>query len=169
MKKYIFPILVAAIMLSGSIQTTMAQDIAYVNSAAILAELPAVKQADDEMSTLQSNMEKRGQDMVAAFQKFYGETMEKVQRGELSPVQQQEAEKQLQTKQAEIQKYEQDMVKQLQTKRDELLKPISDRVNNTINEVAKEKGLKMVVEQGVLLYGESTLDITAQVKAKLGI
>ena len=70
---------------------------------------------------------------------------------------------------SEIQKYEQDMVQQLQEKRESLLKPIYDRVNNAINEVAKEKGRKMVVEQGVLLYGETTLDITATVKSKLGI
>jgi Skp family chaperone for outer membrane proteins len=42
-------------------------------------------------------------------------------------------------------------------------------VNAAINDVAQEKGLKMVVEQGVLLYGETTLDITASVKSKLGI
>ena len=48
MKKYIFPILVATIFLAGSIQTAVAQDIAFVNSAAILADLPAVKQAEDD-------------------------------------------------------------------------------------------------------------------------
>ncbi|MCW5521128.1 OmpH family outer membrane protein [Aureitalea sp. L0-47] len=169
MKKYIFPILVATILLAGSIQTAVAQDIAFVNSAAILSELPAVKQAEEEMKTLEANMQARGKDMVAAFQKYYEETAGKAQRGELSPVQQQEAEKELQKKQGDIQKYEQDMVTQLQEKREGLLKPIYDRVNNAINDVAKEKGLKMVVEQGVLLYGETTLDITAQVKTKLGI
>jgi outer membrane protein len=169
MKKYILPILVATIFLAGSIQTVMAQDIAFVNSAAILAELPAVKQAESEMKTLEENMQARGKDMVASFQTFYEETSGKAQRGELSPVQQQDAEKKLQEKQAEIQKYEQDMVKQLQEKREGLLQPIYERVNAAINDVAKANGLKMVVEQGVLLYGETTLDITAQVKTKLGI
>jgi len=146
-----------------------AQKFGYVNSAAILSQLPDVKQAEATLEALQKQLQKKGQGMVEVLEKEYTEVQQKVERGELSPKQQEEAAAKLKTKEQEIGKFEQDMAKQLQDKRTELLQPIYDKVNTAIADVAKENSFQLIFDQGVLLYAEATQDVSAMVKAKLGI
>ena len=71
----------------------------------------------------------------------------------------------------EIAKFEQDMVKQIQDKRNELLQPIYDKVNAAIKSVATENGYTFIfdVGSGAILYAEESADVSALVKAKLGL
>jgi len=146
-----------------------AQKFGYVNSAAILSQLPDVKQAEATLEALQKQLQKKGQGMVEVLEKEYTEVQQKVERGELSPKQQEEAAAALKTKEQEIGAFEQDMAKQLQDKRTSLLQPIYDKVNTAIADVAKENGFQLIFDQGVLLYAEATQDVSAMVKTKLGI
>lgn len=157
---------IALFCIAGSMQ---AQDFGYVNSAAILAEMPNVKQADANLEALQKQLQKKGQSMVEQLQKDYVEVQQRVERGELSPVQQQDEAKKLEDRQKEIAKFEQDMVAQIQKKRDDLLKPIYDAVNQAIKDVAKENGFQFIFDATVLLYAEESQDVSSLVKAKLGI
>lgn len=156
-----------AFFLIGSISQVAAQKYGYVNSAAILAELPEVKAAEADLEALQTQLRKKGQDMVAQFQQDYQALEQKVQAGELSPQQQQTEAGKLEKRQQEIGSFEQKMVADLQKKRNDLLEPIYDNVNEAIKTVAKEQGYIMIFDQQVLLYAEETQDITAAVKAKL--
>lgn len=149
--------------------SVQAQKFGYINSSAILAEMPDVKQADAQLEALQKQLQKKGQGMVEKFQQDYVAIQQKVERGELSPKQQEEEAKKLETAQTDIQKFEQEMVDQLQKKRAELMNPILEKVNTAIQEVAKEGGYQYVFDEGVLLYKDSSMDITAMVKTKLGI
>ena len=56
-------------------------------------------------------------------------------------------------------------------KRQELLKPIQDRVNKAIKDVATEKGFLYIFDSGmgVILYSDPAADATKMVKDKLGI
>ncbi len=159
-------LLVFALCIGTSVQ---AQKFGYVNSAAILSQLSDVKEAEASLEALQKQLQKKGQGMVEALQKEYTAVQQKVERGELSPKQQEEAAAALKAKEEEIGKFEQDMAKQLQDKRTELLEPIYDKVNTAIADVAKENSFQLIFDQGVLLYAEATQDVSALVKAKLGI
>lgn len=152
--------------LSFSVQ---AQKFGYVNSAAILAQMPEVKQAESELDALQKQYQKKGQVMVEKLQADYVEIQKKVESGQLSPVQQQDEAKKLEDRQKEIATFEQEMVSKMQEKRNELLQPIYDKVNKAISDVAKEGGFQMIFDQQVLLYSEESQDISAKVKSKLGI
>lgn len=149
--------------------SVQAQKFGYINSSAILAEMPDVKQADAQLEALQKQLQKKGQGMVEKFQQDYVAIQQKVERGELSPKQQEEEAKKLETAQTDIQKFEQEMVDQLQKKRSELMNPILEKVNNAIQEVAKEGSYQYIFDEGVLLYKDPSMDITAMVKTKLGI
>ncbi len=159
----------ALVLVLGLAINLGAQKFGYINSAAILSEMPEVKQADANLEALQKQLQKKGQGMVELLQKDYTEIQAKVERGELSPKQQEEEAAKLKKREEEIAKFEQEMVKQLQDKRTELLQPIYDKVNKAISDVAKENGFQFVFDQGVLLYSEQTLDVGPMVKAKLGI
>lgn len=149
--------------------TAMAQKFGYVNSTAILAELPDVKQADANLEALQKQLQKKGQGMVQQLQKDYQAIQERVARGELSPKEQEDEAKALETRQAEIGKFEQDMVQQVQEKRNTLLEPIYKKVNDAIQAVAKENGFTMIFDQAILLYADDAQDVSTQVRAKLGL
>lgn len=147
--------------------SVQAQKFGYVNSQAILAEMPDVKQAEANLEALQKQLEKKLQDGLTKLQQDYVAVQQKVERGELSPKQQEEEAKKLQDRQAQLQQDEQNMVQQIQKKRADELNPILEKVNNAISEVAKENGFQFIFEQGALLYFEESQDVSALVKAKL--
>ncbi|TXB62514.1 OmpH family outer membrane protein [Phaeodactylibacter luteus] len=149
--------------------STQAQKFGYVNSAAILAELPEVKQADANLEALQKQLQKKGQSMVEQLQQDYLAVQQQVESGSLSPKQQEEEAAKLQKREQEIAKFEQDMRQQLNDKREELLNPIYEKVNNAIQDVAKENGFQFIFDQGVLLYAEDSQNVNSMVKAKLGM
>lgn len=158
-----------ALLLLAATGTATAQKFGYVNSAEILAQLPAMKAAESNLEGLQKQLQKKGQSMVESFQTDYAALQEKAQGGTMSPKEQQEAAAALEAKQTEIGEFEQKMVKDLQDKRAELLEPIYEDINDAIAAVAKENGYTFIFDQQVLLYGEESQDVSALVKAKLGL
>jgi outer membrane protein len=157
-----------AFMLVGLTSMVQAQKFGYVNSAAILAEMPEVKQAESNLEALQQQLQKKGEGMVKALQDDFLALQQEVQAGSLAPKVQAEKEKKLQEEEQKIAAFEQDMRKQVQEKREELLTPIYEKVNTAIQDVAKENGYQFIFDQGVLLYAEEGQDVSELVKAKLG-
>lgn len=168
MKKILKISSLLVVLLAATISLS-AQSFGYVNSAAILAEMPDVKQADANLEALQKQLQKKGQGMVEQLQKDYAAIQEKVGSGDLSPKQQEDEAKRLEAKQQEIAKFEQDMVKQVQDKRTALLEPIYKKINDAIKAVAEEKGYQFIFDQGILLYADEAQDVSAFVRAKLGM
>jgi outer membrane protein len=157
------------VALSGMHGWSQTAKFGYVNSAAILSEMPEVKQADANLEALQKQLQKKGQSMVEKLQQDYTAIQQKMERGELSRVQQEDEARKLEQRQTEIANFEQDMMRQMQDKRNELLEPIYAKVNNAISAVAKENGYKMIFDATVLLYKDENLDVSAMVKSKLGL
>ena len=145
------------------------QQFGYVDAQAILSDLPSVKQAEANLEALQAQLEKRLQASIETFQKDVQAFQQKVERGELAPIQQQQEQAKLETRQMELAQEEQGMVQQIQEKRNELLEPIYDSLNNAIAEVAKEKGFTFIFDKQVLLYSEESQDVSEAVKAKINI
>lgn len=78
----------------------------------------------------------------------------------------------IQDMQQRIQNYQQTAQQQLQAKQSELLKPVFDKAEKAVEDVAKEKGLIYVFDIGtkVVLYkSNESMDILPFVKTKLGI
>ena len=78
----------------------------------------------------------------------------------------------IQDMQQRIQNYQQTAQQQLQTKQTELLKPVFDKAEVAVAEVAKEKGLIYVFDIGtkVVLYkSNESIDLLPLVKAKLAL
>lgn len=164
-----FKFIGAVLLVIGMAQSVSAQKFGYINSAIILSEMPELKQAEAALEALQQQLQKKGQSMVEKLQTDYATVQQKMERGELSPKDQETEAARLKTMEEEVGKFEQDMMKQLQTKRDELLQPIYSKVNQAINDVAKENGFQFIFDQGVLLFAEESQNIGPLVKTKLGI
>ncbi|HMV23007.1 MAG TPA: OmpH family outer membrane protein [Saprospiraceae bacterium] len=168
--KRITGLLVFSLILMGT-QLVQAQKFGFVNSAALLTELPEVKAADSELNVLQNQLKKKGEEMVTAFQQKYAELATKEKNGEYSPKQLEMESQKLKDDEAKITQFEQESTQAMSKKREELLQPILDKVNKAINDVAKESGYAYVFDAStnVLLYADPSADVTALVKKKLGL
>jgi len=150
-----------------------AQKYGYINSDAILASMNEVKQMQPELESLQTQLQKKGQQMVEALQQKSTKAQQKLERGEMSPLEQQTMQEELQKDQQGIMAFEQEMQETIMKKRQSLLEPILEKVNTAINEIAKAQGYTMIFNGspavGVLLYVDESSDITPAVKTKLGL
>ena len=146
-----------------------AQNFGYVDSQLILSEMPAVKQAESNLEALQLQLQKKLQAGIEQLQKDYTELQQKVERGELSRLQQEQGGADIQARQEALQQEEQGMVQQIQEKRNELLEPIYADLNTAIAEIAKEKGYTFIFDKQILLYGEESQDVSTEIRAKLNM
>ncbi|MEM1214751.1 MAG: OmpH family outer membrane protein [Bacteroidota bacterium] len=165
--KSILRISALALMLFAFTLQAEAQGFGYVDSQTILTELPAFKQAEANLEALQTQLEKKLQASIEQLQKDYQALQQKVDRGELSPVQQQTQVEALQTREQQLGAEQQNMVTQIQDKRQELLEPIYTQLNDAIKAVAAEKGFTFIFDKQVLLFGEESQDVSTDVKAKM--
>ena len=156
-------------LLSCGTLSMQAQKFGYLNSAALLQEMPEVKEAEANLETLQKQLQAKGQKMVEDFQNKYSDLESRQQ--EIAPKDLEVEVQKLREEEANIGKYEQDMQRQLVEKREALLQPILDRVNAAIKEFAEAEGYTYIFDSssGVLLYADDSTDVTDKIKAKLGM
>jgi outer membrane protein len=171
--KYLLKYTLILALALGVSSNISAQKFGYLNSAAILQEMPEVKQAEADLEVLQKQLQARGETMLLEFQTKYQELERKNQQGEISPKELEEESQALKADETKLAQFEQDMQRQVLERRDALLKPILDRVNAAIAEVAKEEGYTYIFDAspgtGILLYADESTDVVEKVKAKLGM
>jgi outer membrane protein len=165
--KQIKKLLFTLILIAG-VFTTQAQ-VAHINSEELVQAMPETISMAEEMKKLGGNFDTEYKTQASALQT----KLQKYQ--EEAPNKTNEENEKRQQEVAEIQKklqvYLSSAREELQKKEFGLLKPIIEKAQNAIQEVAKEKGIKYVMDsapgKGLIVFeGE---DLMASVKAKLGI
>ncbi len=141
--------------------------IGYTNAEYILSRLPEAKQIESELKThqdqlgaqLQSKQEEL-QRKLEYFQKT-ADTMTEVVRND--------AQRELQTMQTNIQKFAAEADKSIKNKQLQLLSPVYEKIETNIKTVAEENGFSHVFTNSVLLYTSDENDISDLVLAKMGV
>lgn len=158
-----------AIFLFAISFTTFAQSkVAHVNTAEIVALMPATIAADEEIKkaeeTYQKEIEGMRQDLINKEQQYASE------QDTVSPELNQTRMAELQDQLQRVQAYINGIQQELQRKRMELMQPISDDYSKAVDAVAERLGFDYVFEnnQQVLLVAKGT-DITEEVKKELGL
>ena len=148
-----------------------AQKFGYINSQELIQQIPQVKEANIQLEDMKGQYEKQGQDKVQALQTKYQALERKQAQGEISPKQLEVEAQVLKQEEMEIAKFQQEIQQKLREKSEALLTPIRNNIQKAIDEVAKENGYTYIFDKsmGIILYADSSTDISAQVKAKLGI
>ena len=164
-----FFILVFAFIFSSL--SVSAQKVAYINSQEILASLPEVKQANSDIEVMKGMFQKKGEEMVKDLQMKYQDLQQKQAGGTLAPVEIEKQAAALKAEEAKVGVFEQSSQQKIMEKSEELLKPIQDKVNKAIKDVASENGFLYIFDSGmgVVLYADPAADATKLVKTKLGI
>jgi outer membrane protein len=160
-----------AIVLMFGLQQINAQKFAYVNTQEILQNLPSVKEANANIETFRNQLINLGQKKVETLRAKYGELEKKQAQGDISPKQLEIEAQKLKEDEMKIAQFEQESQQRILEKSEEMLKPIRDKVQKAIDDVASENGYDYVFDSslGFILYADKSTDASAKVKSKLGI
>jgi outer membrane protein len=143
----------------------------HMNLGNLLEMLPDTKKANDVLKVFTDSLGAKDEAMTKAFQEAYTKLEQEYNAGQLTPVQAQTRQAELQKQQESIQQFEQQAQQLVAAKREEALRPILQKVDDAIKAVAQESGYLMIFDtsSGAMLFANDSDDVTALVKKKLGI
>ncbi len=163
-------LLLAGVLFLGVMTTANAQSkVAHINSTELVAALPETKQMQEELKKVAQAYDTEYKSQTSSLQA-------KLQKYDAEAPTQTDAENQKrQVEVGELQKklqvYAQQAQQELEKRRMDLYKPISEKAQKAIKDVAAAKGIQYVMDSspgsGLIVFtGE---DLMAAVKAKLGM
>lgn len=142
--------------------------IAIVNTVEIFNAMPEVSDVENQLAALNEQYEKEFKVMQDEYNKKFAEYVE--QRDSLTDNIRLRREQEIQDLETRIQNFVPVAQQELQKKQGELYTPIQEKLQNAIKSVGEEKGYTYILNPQVLLYtGNSAIDATSFVKAKLGL
>jgi len=148
-----------------------AQKFGYINSQQLMQDIPEVKEANSNIETFKSQLQKKGQDMVKNLQAKYADLQKRQESGEIAPKQLEGEAQKLKDEEAALMKFEQDSQQKILKKSEDLIQPLMDKINAAIKEVASEKGFDYIFDYstGFVLFADESTDVSSLIKAKLGL
>lgn len=166
MKKIVINLFVLSILLT-SIATVNAQKIAHVSIDSLFNTMPEFKIAKEKSDVKLKELES----FLGSLKTKYDESLQKYQEGynTMSEFERKSQEEELTTMQTRIQTKQQEAQQDYQAFTTAMQKPIYDKVNAAITEVAKEYKYSYVLSKmdGVVLYADPADDILLLVKKQL--
>jgi outer membrane protein len=165
--KFIAVVLFVGITASVSAQTPK---FGHIDLQALIQVMPERAVAETQFNKFQGELE----DIFSEMQKDLQTKMANFEQlgDSASQIKKNAKVAEIQDMQQRVQNYQQNAQQQLQAKQTELLKPVFDKADAAIADVAKEKGLLYVFDIGtkVVLYkSNESIDLLPFVKTKLGI
>jgi outer membrane protein len=167
------PFFLFALFLLGAFQTNAQTSPKYghMNLGNLLELLPDTKKANDELKLFTDQLSAKDDSMARSLQAAAEMLQKEYDAGNLTPVQAQQRQAELQKQQEVLQKFEQEANQLVAAKREALLTPILTKVNDAIKAVATENGYAMIFDtsSGTMLFASESEDVSALVKKKLGL
>jgi outer membrane protein len=143
--------------------------IGHINSQELLSLMPEIKKAEADLKVYAKSFEDQLETMSKEYQKKMGDyqAQEKTMTDAVKEVKQ----KEITDLGARIESTQKSAEEKVVTKKQELFKPILDKAEKAIKEVAKEKAFDYVfdVSTGSVLVTRDADNMLPLVKAKLGI
>ena len=142
----------------------------YVNPMEIFNVMPEKATAENTLKTASEKYETEFKNLQTAFQKK-AEEYDKVDKDTTTPQAIKDRHMQeLQEEYQKIQNFQQTAAQDIQRQQEQLLAPIQQKLQDAIKAVGAEGGYTFIYDTSSLLYvGTGAEDLTAKVKAKLGI
>lgn len=143
--------------------------IAYMDMEEIMKEYKGTKDIEAEMKVKSEGLKNELDSLVITWQNKARAYQENAQR--LSPQKRAEQEQALMQEQQQIGQRQQEVQMQVQNEGQEKLKQITDEIKSFMDGYAKENGYNFVLgtskDNGNVMYGEASADITDDVLVKL--
>ena len=152
--------------------SAQAQKFGYVNTSEIFNIMPDKVTAENQLKTVSDKYEAEFKNLQDAFQKKMAD-YEAADKDATTPQAIKDRHQQeLQDDYVKIQNFQQTAAQDLQRQQETLLAPITQKIQNAIQAVGAEGGYTFIFDQaaGAIIYtGSNAEDVSAKVKAKLGI
>ena len=166
----LFRNLFAAIILFTAFNTVQAQKVAHIDSEQLLMAMPETKAMETELKKVQQTYADEYNTQATALQaklkKYDAEAPTQ------TDVKNEQRRIEVESLKQKIQKYAQTADQEIQKKRFDLLKPIVEKAQKAVKDVASEKGAVYVFDsspgKGLIVFDKGE-DLLPAVKAKLGI
>lgn len=169
MKKSLFLLFAAMIAFSATAFAQKTVKLGHINSSDLMQIMPGKDSAQAAFETEVKVLEGELKAMQEELEKKYNDYKER--QSQMTELIRSTKEQELNDLNQRIQVYQQNAQKKLQEKEAELLQPIIERAKQAIADVAKENGYTYIFDTsaGTLLYQQDSDDILALVKKKLGL
>jgi outer membrane protein len=170
MKNFFRSILAAGLILTITTGVN-AQKIGHIHLDSLLVLMPETKKADADAQDYYKQLEQTLQKMQGAYQADLEDYQKAAADPNTSQLIKTAKENSLQHQQQGLQEFQQNAQSDFQNKKNELLKPIYDKANKAIAEVAKAGSYKYVFDtsSGIVIYYEASDNLMQAVRTKLNI
>lgn len=165
-KKIILAVALALPMFGATAQAQTFK-VGLVDTSAIIQAHPDTQEAQKKIDDASKKYDEEYQKLGQEFQRMYNELND----NDLPAIKERKT-KELQDYSTKIQQFEQNAQQDLARMQQELMTPILQKIKDAVESVGKEEGFSLIQElapQLTLYYAAPVVDITAQVKAKLGL
>ena len=142
---------------------------AYVDFNEIIMLMPEM---DSARATMEENQKTNEEILMAMYEEYQTKTQQYQQKAESwTPAIRESKEKEIMEIQARLEQTQQSLQQELQQLQQNLQAPIYEKAQNTVNDLAKAKGIAVVFEKGSLLYLDPAqgTDLTQEARKALGI
>jgi outer membrane protein len=163
-------LLLGSVLFLGAMTTVNAQSkVAHINTQELVAAMPETKQMQEELKKVaqayDTDYKEQGNSLQAKLQKYEAEAATQ------TDAENQKRGAEVQELQKKLQLYAQTAQQELQKKEFDLYKPIGEKAQSAIKEVATSKSIQYVLDsspgKGLIVFeGE---DLMPTVKTKLGV
>ena len=142
---------------------------AYVDFNEIIMLMPEM---DSARATMEENQKTNEEILMAMYEEYQTKAQQYQQKAESwTPAIRESKEKEIMEIQTRLEQTQQSLQQELQQLQQNLQAPIYEKAQNTVNELAKAKGIAVVFEKSSLLYLDPAqgTDLTPEARKALGI
>ena len=148
--------------------TAGAQKIGRVDFNELVMLMPEMDNARELIAAAQREAEETYSAMVEEYQGKAAQYQQK--SASWTAAIKESKERELYEIQNRIQEFQQSITQELQQQQNQLMAPIREKANNSVKELAKAKGLDVLLDSSQALYfSDDVLDLTSEARAALGI
>jgi outer membrane protein len=169
MKNIIKLFLIAVILMGGLTVNAQELKFGHIDSRELLMSMPESDSAQTRIQQISEEYQQQMEEMQVELNKKYDTYL--TNRESYTELIRQTKEADIQEMQQRIGQFEQMAQQDLQTQQQELMRPILEKANNAVKEVAQENGFIYIFDTGSgnpVFWSEQSINILPLVKTKLG-
>ena len=162
-------ILIAAMAVMSIAATAQDLKFGYVDFNELMMLMPEMDQA---RATLEENQKTNEEILMSMYEEYQTKTQQYQQKASTwTPAIRESKEREIMDIQSRLEQTNQSLQQEMQMLQNSLQAPIYEKAQNTVNEIAKAKGLAAVFELGSFLYldPEQLVNLTPEARVALGI
>ena len=162
-------LMIAAVALMSVAASAQELKWAYVDFNEIVMLMPEM---DEARATMEENQKTNEEILVAMYEEYQTKMQQYQQKAETwTPAIRESKEKEIMEIQARFEQTQQSLQQEIQQLQQSLQTPIYEKAQNTVNDLAKAKGVAFVFEKSSLLYVDPAqgIDLTPDARAALNI